>query len=434
MVTRKILHAADIHLDSPLRQLSQYEDAPVDEIRGASRKALQNLVKLAIDAKVDLVVIAGDLYDGDWNDYNTGMAFVKAANQLVAANIPLLVICGNHDAQSKMTSSLTLPSNPDGSAIFLRAKKPETRVLESIGVAVHGQSFHLQHETQNMAIKYPDPVPDLFNIGLLHTGLEGGSGHAHYAPCTRNQLLEKGYDYWALGHIHQRQDHGPENGPPIVFPGNLQGRHIGEPGAKGCVIIDVDDQNRCSYQFHALDVLRWFLIELDVSGCNSVPEIKPLLREQLEVLLADNPDSLLAVRIELTGQSELHETLRRAVHHVRAEMQSTCVVDGQDRVWLEKVKLKTSLPQQANGPSDFTGPLKSLQHVADSWRQDETLLQVLQKELAALEGKLPKELGATSDDPAFRFSDPEWCDELLVDAINELQFLLLTGSQQGGQA
>lgn len=433
-MTRKILHAADIHLDSPLRQLSQFEDAPVDDIRGASRKALQNLVKLAIDCKVDLVVIAGDLYDGDWNDYHTGMAFVKAANQLVAAGIPMLVICGNHDAQSKMTSSLTLPKNPDDSEIFLRTKKPETRVLESIGVAVHGQSFHLQHETQNMAIEYPDPIPDLFNIGLLHTGLEGDSGHAHYAPCTRNQLIEKGYDYWALGHIHQRQDHGTADGPPIVYPGNLQGRHIGEPGAKGCVIIEVDDRNRCDYQFHALDVLRWFLIELDVSGCASVPEMKPLLGEQLRSLLVENPESLLAVRIELTGQTELHESLRRSVAHVRAEMQSTCLIEGQERVWLEKVKVKTSRPKQATGRSDFSGPLLSLQHVADSWRQDDTLMQILQKELAAIEGKLPKELAATSDDPAFRFSDSQWCEEILSDAISELQFLLLGGSQPGGQA
>ena len=118
MSTRKILHAADIHLDSPLQKLDQYENAPVDRIRSASRRALENMVQLAIAESVDLVVIAGDLYDGDWTDQNTGLFFVNQANQLVSSGIPMAVIRGNHDAMNLMTSSLPLPKNPDGSQIL----------------------------------------------------------------------------------------------------------------------------------------------------------------------------------------------------------------------------------------------------------------------------------------------------------------------------
>src|SRR5690606_6510632 len=119
MSVRKILHAADVHLDSPLQNLEAYPDAPVDSFRGATRQALANLVDLAIAQRVDLVVIAGDLYDGDWDDAHTGLFFVSQARRLRDAAIPLVVIRGNHDAALLMTQKLRLPDNPDGSALML---------------------------------------------------------------------------------------------------------------------------------------------------------------------------------------------------------------------------------------------------------------------------------------------------------------------------
>lgn len=64
----RLLHCADIHLDSPLRGLERYEGAPVEQVRGATRRAFENMVQCALREKVDFVVIAGDLYDGDWPD------------------------------------------------------------------------------------------------------------------------------------------------------------------------------------------------------------------------------------------------------------------------------------------------------------------------------------------------------------------------------
>ena len=107
----KFIHAAYVHLDSPLRGLERYEGAPVDEIRGATRRALENLFELAIDREVDFVLIAGDLYDGDWKDHNTGLFFVKQAARLHEASIPIYMISGNHDAANRMTRSLRMPDN-----------------------------------------------------------------------------------------------------------------------------------------------------------------------------------------------------------------------------------------------------------------------------------------------------------------------------------
>ena len=121
----KFIHAADIHLDSPLKGLEQYDGAPVDEIRNAARRALSNLVDLAIEQGVAFVLIAGDLYDGDWRDYNTGYFFVEQVRRLREADIPLYLISGNHDAANRMTHTLKLPEN----VTFFSAKKPETAFI-----------------------------------------------------------------------------------------------------------------------------------------------------------------------------------------------------------------------------------------------------------------------------------------------------------------
>ncbi|MDV6029216.1 MAG: DNA repair exonuclease [Phycisphaera sp. RhM] len=425
MTTRKILHAADIHLDSPLKKLDRYDSAPSQRIRRASRRALENLTALAIDEDVDLVVIAGDLYDGDWPDQNTGLAFVKEAAKLVTAGIPVLVIRGNHDAANQMTASLPLPKNPDGSDIFLQTGKAESRFLEDIGVAVHGQSFRSRAEKSNMAAKYPDPVSGMFNLGMLHTGLEGATSHAHYAPCTPAELTEKGYDYWALGHIHVRGDHQIEGGPPIVFSGNLQGRHIGEQGPKGCVLIEVDARNRCRYEFHPLDVLRWHECVIDVSRMHDRDEILDAYQGWLSEQIDACDGRLLVTRVRLTGQSSLHAALHQNTEWVRAELQAISVAAGNEQVWLEDVKMRTAMPIDQKISLDFDGPLESLECVLNSLRNDPTLASVIEQELAGLSKKLPKELKGDEDQAAFPFGDDQWVAGLVesaaADVVGRLQ-------------
>lgn len=416
MTNRKILHAADIHLDSPLKKLDQYDSCPAQRIRRASRRALGNLTQFAIDEDVDLVVIAGDLYDGDWTDQNTGLAFVKEAARLVDAGIPLLVIRGNHDAANLMTSSLPLPKNPDGTEIFLQTGKPESRFFEDLGIVVHGQSFRSRSEKSNLAAKYPDAVSGLCNLGLLHTGLEGGTAHAHYAPCTPIELTDKGYDYWALGHVHVRGDHGIEGGAPIVFSGNLQGRHIGEQGPKGCILVDVDQKNRCQYEFHPLDVLRWYECSMDVAGMDNRDEIVDAYQSWVTDRIDIGDDRLIVVRVRIHGESRLHTSLHQNAEQIRAELQAISVASGSDQIWLEDVKIRTANPAEQMHGVDIEGPLESLAHVLDSLRGDPALSELVQQELHGLQKKLPKELKGDGDEAAFPFSDSDWVSGLLESA------------------
>ena len=173
------LHAADIHLDSPQRGLERYEGAPVAECRGATRRALENLVDLAIAHKVAFVMIVGDLYDGDWPDYNTGLFFGKQMARLRDGGIRVFMIRGNHDAANKMTKDLRLVDN----VRVLSTDEAETVLLDDIGVAIHGQSFATRAVTENLAKSYPPRRGGYFNIGLLHTCVDGREGHDPYAPC-----------------------------------------------------------------------------------------------------------------------------------------------------------------------------------------------------------------------------------------------------------
>ena len=331
----RFLHAADLHLDSPLRGLETDPSAPAELIRGATRRALGRLVDLAIVEKVDFVLIAGDIYDGDWPDFGTGLFFAAQMRRLDQAGIPVFAIRGNHDAANRMTRSLRMPLNV---RIFDHGKA-HTHCLEALGVAIHGQSFADQAVTEDLSRAYPTPDKNLFNIGLLHTSAEGYAAHARYAPCDLPRLKAHGYDYWALGHIHERQE--LSNDPWIVFPGNLQGRHINECGPKGATLVTVANHRIASVEHRVLDVLRWTHIEdVDLDGAADETEALGRIQAALETALQDADPLPLAARITLNGITAAHAALAGdgLREKILNEAQS---LPGEHRLWLESVKLRT---------------------------------------------------------------------------------------------
>ncbi len=183
----KFIHAADVHLDSPLRGLSRYESAPAESIRGACRRAFENLVDLAIEEKVAFVLLAGDLYDGDWKDYSTGIFLSRQVGRLGQHNISVFSVAGNHDAANKITKALDSPANMK---IFSH-RKVETLTPDDLPVSIHGRSFGARHIDENLVSSFPVGDKNEFNIGLLHTSLDGREGHAVYAPCSVDDLRSK---------------------------------------------------------------------------------------------------------------------------------------------------------------------------------------------------------------------------------------------------
>jgi DNA repair exonuclease SbcCD nuclease subunit len=332
----KFIHAADIHLDSPLLGLERYDGAPVEEVRNATRRALQNLVELAVNERVDFVLLAGDLYDGDWKDYNTGLFFVSQVTKLRDSGIKVIIVTGNHDAASQITKNLRIPDN----CKMLSVHKPESIVLESLGVAIHGQGFSTRAVTDNLAVQYPKAQTGLFNIGLLHTCLDGREGYEPYAPCSLDELLSRGYGYWALGHVHKRETIRQE--PWIVFPGNSQGRNVLETGARGCMLVSVSDGTLTDIEFRSLDVFRWSVIDVDVTGLTEIDSILNTLDKALKRELQINDSMPLALRIRLSGPSRLHGKILSKEEHLKNEIRGCAIDASNGNIWVEKVCIDTS--------------------------------------------------------------------------------------------
>jgi DNA repair exonuclease SbcCD nuclease subunit len=406
------LHAADIHLDSPLRGLQRYEHAPVDRIRSATRRAFERMIDLAIERRVDFMLIAGDLYDRDWRDYNTGLYLAKQLGRLRDANIPVYIIAGNHDAANKMTRSLRLPGN----VRVLEDARPQTVRLDDLGVAIHGQSFAREAVTENLAAGYPDPVSGWVNIGLLHTGLTGLEGHARYAPCTIDDLRGRGYDYWALGHIHARRTHCDD--PIVVFPGNPQGRHIRETGEKGCVLTTIGPGGNMTQMFHRLDVVRWERSRVDATELATEADLLDRISAVLDELIRSESvtDRLLAVRVVVHGTSPLHDRLHAEAERYVAEIRNLALERGADQLWIEKVEFPT---RRVRSPTLPDGPIEELREVLEALRADPAALAALGEELDELRRRLPAELMSGPDAP--RPGDPEW----MLGVLEEVQPLLL---------
>ncbi len=395
----KFLHAADIHLDSPLRGLERYDGAPAERARQATRRAFENLVGLALDERVRFVLVAGDLYDGDWKDYNTGLFMAAQFGRLREADIPVFAIAGNHDAANRMTRALRLPDN----VTLLSAERPETRVLEDVGVAVHGQGFATAAVTDNLAARYPHAKRGYFNIGLLHTCATGRDGHERYAPCELNDLRIRHYDYWALGHIHRRET--LDDDPVAIFPGNLQGRHVRETGPKGCVVVTVQDGRKVEAEFRALDVLRWEVCRVDGAAAATPDAVLDRVGDRLGQLRAEADGRPLCVRVEIHGPCPAHDRLVACRERWTNEVRARAIEVGGEAVWVEKVQLRTAPPNEGTVPAP-DGPFEELLALVDEYRADEGRLATLRAELAELERRLPPELLDGPD--ALRLGDPAW--------------------------
>jgi DNA repair protein SbcD/Mre11 len=390
----RFIHTGDIHLDSALKRLSGQQGAAAERIRGATRVAFENLVTQAIEEEVAFIVIAGDLYDGNWRDYNTGLFFVKQMGRLAQANIPAFLLYGNHDAENQMTRRLTLPANVK----VFSARKAESFRLQHLNVALHGQSFRQRDITDNLVPAYPSPIAGCFNIGVLHTGLGGMGGHLNYAPCAIEDLINKDYQYWALAHVHQAAV--LHERPHVVFCGNLQGRHIREVGPKGATLITVEDGEITEISQLHVDCVRWTCLLVPVDHCGTSADVVDCIGQAIEDAVAREAEGrLLVCRVELKGQTALHGALLASTEHLFAEARATALGLGEETAWIERLIIGTSGLEDAASRKDALGDLHRLMSAAAG---DADLRAQVTSDLADLIRRLPPEIREDSEDPALR--------------------------------
>jgi exonuclease SbcD len=298
--------------------------------------------------------------------------------------------------------------------VFFPSKSPETQVIDELGVAIHGQSFAKAAITEDLSAGYPSAQRGMFNIGLLHTSAAGYSSHERYAPCTLEGLRLKGYDYWALGHVHQREILSDE--PHIAFSGNIQGRHIRETGPKGCLLVTVADDYSVETEFCPLDVLRWEECKIDLSKVEHHDDALAAVSTELQNIYTKSEGRQLVVRVIAEGATKLHGDLLADRHRWMQEVRGQAIDVGGDDIWVEKVKLRTqpaSLQHDLNMSPD--SPIGQLQSLVQELRDQTIDLQELNVDFKDLLNKLPDELRGSND-----FEDPAWQRSILDEAEQRL--------------
>ena len=379
----RFIHCADVHLDRALRGLSIDEMESPRELLTAPRTAFTALVDLAIDERVDFLIIAGDLYDTDWKDYATGRYFVEQCTKLEQAGIQVYLLYGNHDAVQDMKKHLTLPPNVH----VFDHRKPQTFVYEREGqrVALHGQSFQSKDVSDNLVAGYPLALPDHVNIGVLHTALTGRPDHEPYAPCTMDDLLSRGYDYFALGHVHQFSI--VNEAPWVVFPGNLQGLHVKETGPRGAVAVDIVGTTvERPARIHT-DILRWEHLQIDVAHAQGPSDLVALVRRRLSECHASGEGRHQCVRIEIVGEAGYAPALYARGPELREDIKAQALSVSDGKLIIEKLRIRAVSPSVESAA--IADALAELGAELIGIGGDPQLAKAIESELQPFLGKLP---------------------------------------------
>jgi exonuclease SbcD len=371
----KILHTADIHLDSPMKSLALRDADLAATVQAATRGAFLRIVEIAISEDVAAVLIAGDLFDGAERSAKTGAFLVSQLDRLAAAGIQVFYIKGNHDAENPVSGDTMWPDN-----VHLFDGRGGKAQIGDHDIWVHGVSFSGRYAPESLLPKFGAPVAGAVNIGMLHTSLAGAAGHDPYAPCSVAELRATGFDYWALGHVHKREVHS--DAPWIVMPGIPQGRDIGEPGPKSATMITVAD-GVLGIAAVPTSRVEFLAVDVDVSGCDDAAEVRTRVRRALEQTADALASQSGLVRVTLRGATDLSWRIVRDPalwHETVADL-----ARGTGVLWLEKLKLDLTEAATTSGGQ----ATEELAGLMAGILEDDAVVAQLQAEVEAMIGTLP---------------------------------------------
>ena len=363
----KFVHAADLHLDSPFKQIRGEAPGHVAErLYEATFDAWTNIVDLCVAERVDALLVAGDVYDGADRSLRAQRAFIAGLERLDGAGIRSFVCHGNHDPLDGWEAKLDYPPRCHrfGTAwesVPVFRDDPERAVVTGISYPTREVRENLVAELQAETGR--------FQIGLLHANVGGNADHDSYAPCSVDDLSRTGIDYWALGHVHAREVLR-DAAPTVIYPGNPQGRHPNERGARGVYIVEAGEDRSVAHQFWITDVVRWEQIDLDISELRSEQDLLDQLPRRVDELLQAADGRPLVFRVDLHGRGPLHAPLRRRglVGDLRDQV-NAAFESLNPFAWCERITDRTAPEIDRDARSegaDFTAELLRLSSAAQA--------------------------------------------------------------------
>ncbi len=432
----KFIHTADIHLGSPLKSIGSVSGQMQRRLRESTFTALERIVDAAIRYEVDFVLFAGDVFDLESRNIKASRYLVEQLQRLDDADINAYIIAGNHDPKdANRQEILALPGNTHlfGSedVSVLEVQKDDSVVARVLGQSYRGQSDH-----RVMTTYYTVDDASVWNIGLLHTALD--PNNKNYVPVDLDKLLEKtDIHYWALGHIHKQQLIRATD-PVVVYPGNPQGRDVGESGLKGCLLVELVPDHKPTIQFVPTGSIVWKEETISIEDVSDELETiddlidycidcaRDLIDQPMEnpsdiPLITDWNQSELVegyiIRWTITGRGEIHKILSEN----RIENANDITQQLRDRLahitpflWTESVNLETALPipelETLAAESDIFADISDLFYQT-------TISEELYQEMLSMLGKIWDTKGDYESLDSKQFlADEETVNDLLEEA------------------
>lgn len=407
-LTFRFIHTADLHLDSPLVSLALRNADLAAQVGVASRTALTRIIDLCLAERVDALLIAGDLWDGAQTSAKTPRFLKQELARLSEAGIRGFILRGNHDAASKISRELEPPP-----LCHIFGTKAGTERFDVAGhsIAVHGMSFAEGAVPESLLPRYPAPLPGAFNIGMMHTSLNGTAGHDVYAPCRVADLDAHGFDYWALGHIHKRAEYLGR--AAVVMPGIPQGRDIGEWGETSVTLGVLGDDGRLTLKARPVAALRFDRVPVDLSGIQDWGQAVAAVTGAIRAAgAAPRASDHLVLRADLTGQTPLAFRLARDLDQMLQE--ALACAEGLPGVWIDKLENHT----HQDGAPDMRLPADLVALVTEDLPRDPAMMAALADLARDLLQDLPPDLRDLLGDDEAALRDQ--CAALLAEGTAQL--------------
>ncbi|MEJ6348654.1 DNA repair exonuclease [Holzapfeliella sp. He02] len=278
----KFLHIADAHLDSPFKGLSYLPKQLWQSVYDSTYLAFETAVDQAIAEQVDFVLVVGDTFDGPHPSLHAQKFVADQFERLNQVDITVFLTFGNHDYYQAENYAFDYSDNV---VVFKSGMQRKSLVTKSgLAVDIVGFSYTQNHITQNIVHDFPERLPGHYTIGMIHgSPATSDANQDHYAPFELSDLTKQNYNYYALGHIHKREV--LRKSPLIVYSGNLQGRHINEPGQKGCYLVSVDEQTFASeLQFIETSQIVFSQLKLSLTEETGLQSLQKQIEQALSTL------------------------------------------------------------------------------------------------------------------------------------------------------